>query len=420
MRITVVALGTRGDVQPMLALSQGLQSAGHAVSVIAGSNFEGWIRGHGFPFTPSVDIDALMNSEKGVAWSESSSNPMQQVRAMRALVDEHGPGMATPILASAPATDLFVSSFVAEPLVQTIAEKTGLPYVNASLQPQQPSRSGAASLTPIVPQGSSLLNLWMGEFAQRLLWSVSAGATNRLRQQLGLAPHTAGRYQRARGRAPSVLGFSAHVVPPAPDWPPNIVTTGYWFLDEAASWQPSPALDAFLRAGPPPVYIGFGSMSSRAPQKTLALILEALKDARHRALIASGWSGMQAASLPEEVIVVDSVPHHWLFPRVAAVVHHGGAGTTAAGLRAGRPSMIVPHMSDQPYWGRRVHELGAGVRPVPRHRLTSKILADGLAQLVHDPGIQEKARTLGEQIRAERGVERAVDAIDTLVRSERF
>jgi sterol 3beta-glucosyltransferase len=420
MHITVVALGTRGDVQPMIALSKGLHSAGHQVTVIAGANFEDWITGHGLKFVPSVDMETLMNSEQGLAWTENSNNPMQQVRMMRSLMNQHGEAMYAPILASADATQLFVSGFVSEPLVQSISEKTGVAYINALLQPQQPTSSGAASLNAIVPQRTSLLNLWMGKLSERILWSVAAETTNRLRtQRLGLRAHTVASYLHARRSAPTMMGFSRHVVPTPQDWPTNTTQTGYWFLDEDEGWQPSPALADFLRAGTPPVYIGFGSMSSREPQKTLALILDALKPSGQRAIIAAGWSGVQAEALPENVLLIRSVPHRWLFPRVAVVVHHGGAGTTAAGLRAGKPTLIIPHMSDQPYWGRRMYELEVGVKPIVRSKLTAEALAQGLDQLVQDARLHSKARELSEKINAETGIEDAVSIIERFVEPSR-
>ena len=416
MRILIAALGTRGDVQPMIALGRGLKSAGHDITMIAGTNFAEWVAGHGLRFVPSVDIEALMSSEQGLAWSQGSDNPLKQLRAMRLLMNEYGQGMIDPIQAGSASADLMISSYSAQPLVQTASEKTGVPYVNALLQPQHPTRSGAASLMPLFPMRESIVNRWMGALAERILWRVAAETTNRYRSQVGLPPHTAGSFWRACHGARAVMGFSRFVVPPAADWPPGAALTGYWFLDEEAGWSPPEDLTVFLGSGPPPLYLGFGSMSNRDPGKTLELILAAVKRSGQRAIIAAGWSNLPDRDLPPEVRVIQSAPHHWLFDRVSAVVHHGGAGTTASGLRAGRPTLIVPHMSDQPYWGRRVHEIGAGVKPVPRHRLTVETLAARLDELQDNSRIREGAAALGEKIRAERGVEAAVTAIEAVTR----
>jgi UDP:flavonoid glycosyltransferase YjiC (YdhE family) len=156
-------------------------------------------------------------------------------------------------------------------------------------------------------------------------------------------------------------------------------------------------------------------MSNSAPEKTVALILEAVQQAGQRAIIGAGWGKLESEALPDNVYVTGSVPHGWLFPRTAGVVHHGGAGTTAAGLRAGRPSFIISHMSDQPFWGRRLHELGVGVKPVPRHQLTAEKLATGLRRLAEDTDLAARAAALGQQIAAERGVEAAVAAIGAVL-----
>jgi UDP:flavonoid glycosyltransferase YjiC (YdhE family) len=415
MDIAMAALGTRGDVQPMVALGKGLQAAGHQVTVVAGANFAGWIESQALGFVPALDMEVLMNSPEGRAWSDASDNPLQQLRMMRALMASTGDAMFTSIFAAAAPAELLISSFTAAPFVQAVGEATGKMQVDALLQPYQPTRSGAASLTPIVPRGDSILNRWMGNLAEALIWWVAADTANRLRTTcLQLPPHSRASYAAAARQVPTVFGFSRHVVPPAPDWHADTVVSGYWFLDEAHAWEPSAELAGFLAAGPPPVYIGFGSMSSRNPQATLALILEAVAGAGCRAVVATGWSGARARQLPSSVFVLDHAPHDWLFPQVAAVVHHGGAGTTAAGLRAGKPTLIVPHMSDQPYWGRRVQELGVGCKPLPRHKVTAGALAKGLGEMLADGAMQARAAALGALIRDEDGVALAVAAIERL------
>jgi UDP:flavonoid glycosyltransferase YjiC (YdhE family) len=213
---------------------------------------------------------------------------------------------------------------------------------------------------------------------------------------------------------PVLNGYSPAVIPPAPDWGDRVRVTGYWFLEPPADWTPPPALEEFLQAGPPPVYVGFGSMSSRKPEETAELVFAALKQAGQRAILLSGWSGLRAADVPPGVFMVESVPFQWLFPRMAAVVHHGGAGTTAAGLRAGVPSIVVPFFGDQPFWGRRVYDLGAGPRPIPRRQLTVERLALALRTAVTDESIRGHAAALGAKIRTEDGPRAAVEIIETL------
>jgi UDP:flavonoid glycosyltransferase YjiC (YdhE family) len=213
---------------------------------------------------------------------------------------------------------------------------------------------------------------------------------------------------------PVLYGFSPSVLPPPPDWSSEVHVTGYWFLDPPEDWTPPSRLVAFLEAGPPPLYIGFGSMGSRDPQKTSQLVLEALAPAKQRAVILSGWGGLETADLPAHAIAVDSVPFSWLFPRCAAVVHHGGAGTTAAGLRAGVPSVVIPFFGDQPFWGRHVAELGVGPAPIPRRKLTAERLARTIEIAVGDAGMRRRAAELGTAIRAEDGVAQAVALVTAL------
>ena len=412
MHIVMLALGTRGDVQPAIALGQGLQAAGHEVTLLAGENFAAWLRAHGLSFAPTLDMETLMKSPEGIAWVEEP-NPLRQLQHMKLLLDANADKLYSSVAEPARGADLLISGFVSQPFAQAAAEKLGIPHVQALLQPFRRTASGAASLTPVT-KGTSILNRWLGALAEQMIWQVSGTTTNAFRAQLGLPAHSTGSYLRALGKTPSVYGFSRHVVPQPPDWGDNQQITGYWFLDEGQNYQPPADLARFLAAGTPPVYVGFGSMSSGRPQETLDLIAEALRRSGQRGIIGSGWSGAEASNLPENMLLVEHAPHEWLFERVAAVVHHGGAGTTGAGLRAGKPTLIVPHFSDQPFWGRRVHELGVGAKPIPRHKLTAENLADGIRAVVSDRDLPEAAAALGAKIRAERGVENAVKWIEKM------
>ncbi len=205
--------------------------------------------------------------------------------------------------------------------------------------------------------------------------------------------------------------YSPAILPHPADWPDSFHVAGYFFLDDPADWQPSPALSAFLEAGEPPVYFGFGSMSGRSPEKLASLILEALAKSGQRGLLLTGWGGLRAEQTPENVFVLESAPHSWLFPRMAAVVHHGGAGTTAEGLRAGVPEVIVPFAFDQFFWGARIQALGLGPEPIPQKRLSADRLARAISQAVTDSEMRQRAKSYGAAIRAEDGAARALEII---------
>jgi sterol 3beta-glucosyltransferase len=250
---------------------------------------------------------------------------------------------------------------------------------------------------------------------QQMMWQMFRAADNRVRTQvLQMArSSTWGPFAVLQKQTRSVLyGFSPQVIPRPSDWPESIYVTGYWFLEQPAEWVPPSDLVHFLQAGPPPIYVGFGSMSSNKAQENTAIVVQSLSRSGQRGVLASGWGGLKTTTLPETVFMVGSIPHSWLFPQMAAVVHHGGAGTTAAGLAAGIPSILTPYFGDQPFWGRRVYELGVGPRPIPHRQLTSERLAEAIRIAVHDEAVRINATRLGERIRAENGIAKAVAVIE--------
>ncbi len=195
--------------------------------------------------------------------------------------------------------------------------------------------------------------------------------------------------------------------------------TGYWFLEHPGGWKPPRELVDFLESGSPPVYVGFGSMNKTDPEELTDIVLRALERTGRRGVLVTGWGGISNSALPDTVFAVDEVPHDWLFKRVEAAVHHGGAGTTAASLRAGIPTIVVPFFADQPFWGRRVAELGVGPEPIPRRSLTVGRLTNAIQRATADGDMKSKAAALGQRIRAENGTERAAEAFDLHVRKAR-
>jgi UDP:flavonoid glycosyltransferase YjiC (YdhE family) len=212
-----------------------------------------------------------------------------------------------------------------------------------------------------------------------------------------------------------LLGYSSRVVPKPIEWNEKVVVTGYWFLDADPGWQPSDELVQFLGAGPPPVYIGFGSMSSAHPEHLSHLVQEALERSHQRGVLLTGWGALCQEPSSEQLYTVASVPHDWLFPQMAAVVHHGGAGTTGASLRAGVPSIIISFLPEQAFWGAQVFQLGAGPCPLTHRTLTAPHVAQAIEQAVHDTSLREHAAQLGAQIRAEQGVVQAVEVFEQVV-----
>jgi UDP:flavonoid glycosyltransferase YjiC (YdhE family) len=420
MNIVMIAFGTRGDVQPAIALGKALHARGYGVRILAGSNFTPWIERHGLEaIGSSVDIEAMMQSADGKRWVAHGTEPIMQTRMMRTLLNQVGWDSMCDAWAACQDADVIISTFTSDLYCASIAEKLGVPRISILLQPSLvATRNGAAMPSAPLPNRISLINYVAGKILlETFLWTVSGKQVNRFRQKvLDLPPQT---YHQARTelrRALVVHGYSRHVVPHPADWPRNLHTTGYWFLDDAGEWTPPADLLRFLESGPPPVSIGFGSMTTGDPQALTQLVLDAVARSGQRAILLSGWAGLRHNDLPPTVFQLDAAPHSWLFPRMAAVVHHGGAGTTAEGLRAGIPNLLVPHLGDQLFWGRRVEALGVGPRAIPRPKLTAAALANAITQAVCDQTIRQRAAALGATIRAEDGIATAVGVIEGYLR----
>lgn len=416
MRITFIAFGTRGDVQPIVALGKALAGRGHQIRMLASANFRTWIEGYQLEAVPAnIDIQAVMMGEGGNQWVEQGNNPVKQMRVMKKLLDEYGLIMMRDAWEACKDTQVVISSFTSDVYAVSIAEKLGAKHISTPLQPAfVATRDGNVIPSALLPNRISPLNYLFDKLLiEPYAWRLMGAINNRFRQEtLGLPPQTYQENRRGLQRMLIVQGFSPHVVPQPIDWPANIRTAGYWFLDEDRGWQAPQALLGFLKEGDPPVYIGFGSMTGRDPGALTRTILEAVAQSGQRAILQSGWAGLGEAHLPVNIFLLDAAPHNWLFPRMSAVVHHGGAGTTAESLRAGVPAVIVPHMADQPFWGSRVAALGVGPKPIPRNRLAADNLAAAIRLAVNDSGIRARAVELGAKIRAEDGVGVAVDMID--------
>ncbi|HJW91521.1 MAG TPA: glycosyltransferase, partial [Anaerolineales bacterium] len=299
-----------------------------------------------------------------------------------------------------------------------LAEKLSIPFVQAHVIPFTPTAAFPGALFPqSLSRLGGAINRWSHHLTRQMMWQGFRTADGLARKHvldLPAAPFW-GPYNSAQlHRSPTLYGFSPSVLPKPADWTDNIHVTGYWFLDSEADWTPPSALMDFLSRDSPPVYIGFGSMSNRKPEETADLVLRALTTSQQRAIILSGWDGFRKAELPDTVFVVESIPHAWLFTHVAAVVHHGGAGTIAAGLRAGIPSIAIPFFGDQLFWGQRVAALGVGPEPIPRQKLTAERLAQAIQQAVTDQAMRQRAANLGARIQTEDGIAQAVAILQHL------
>jgi sterol 3beta-glucosyltransferase len=228
----------------------------------------------------------------------------------------------------------------------------------------------------------------------------------------GAKPLAKSLWREERDRSiPHLHLYSEHVIPRPTDWPACAEVLGYCFLDAPGGWEPPRRLADFLAAGPAPIYVGFGSMTGMRPEQLAQTTRDALRESKQRAVIGMGWGGLSGFEDSDDVLVIDDVPHDWLLPRMAAVVHHCGAGTTAAALRAGKPSVAVPFFADQPLWARTLHKLGAAPAPIPKRKLNAGRLAHAIKQVTADGDYAKRAEAIGARVRAETGAARAADRI---------
>jgi UDP:flavonoid glycosyltransferase YjiC (YdhE family) len=424
MDLTLLALGSRGDVQPAIALALGLSRAGHRPLLATYQRFRSLVASHGVPFHPiEGDVEEVIASEEGRRMMESGKNdPLRLFRLLRDTlrpVAERNVHDTIEACKGADGMVTFGPLFVGG---ECMREKYGLPYVRVGLQPiTTPTRAFPSSLSPFPSSTIGAVNLASYTLTWQVFWQMMRPIFNGVsRKAMGLPPwpFTGPLAAIERAGVPSIYAFSPTVLPRPADWPAHAHVTGFLLSERPADFIPSPELSAFLASGPPPVYVGFGSMANRDPARTTALVLDALAIAGQRGVLVTGWGALQQTDLPDSVFMLDSAPHDWLFPQMAAVVHHGGAGTTAAGLCAGVPSILVPHFTDQPFWARRVQSLGVGPRPIPRRKLSATRLAEAIEEAVRDRGMRERAAALGKVIRGEDGVGRAVERIVEYFRSK--
>ncbi|MFI6500212.1 glycosyltransferase [Nonomuraea typhae] len=399
MKVAVLALGSRGDTQPCVALAQGLAGRGHEVLVVAARRYAHLV-GAGVLHVPlSVDPAAVADSPAGQAWL--ASGPLGFVRGFRAVVEPLAERLVAEVDAACAKADLVLAPALGA-LGRHLHERYGMPYRILHFQPSHPTGAFPNPLVPAATLGR-LGNLASYAAVERLSWLVLGRMVNRLRARvLGLgrmrgSPFAADR----RARVPVLCGVSPHVVPRPGDWPEHVRLTGYWTLP---GQELDEELAAFVEEGPPPVYVGFGSMVPADPLLVAERVEEAVRLAGVRAVVQGLPVNGSAGVFP-----VFESEHAALFPRMAAVVHHGGAGTTAAALRAGVPGVVCPFFADQPFWGRRVAALGAGPPPLPIKRLTVGELVERLRAV---PIYQEKSQYIGRLLRAENGVKNAVDLIE--------
>jgi len=413
--ITLLTVGSRGDIQPFCAIAQSLIQRGHTVTLAASFNFANFAARQNIPFAPIAgDFKQLLSSPTGIELLEGSTSAtlVEDDLLWQQLTDAWDACQGSDLLIFSPlalwgyhiAEALNVPAILAASV--PVAATAEFPFLQFAKRTQSWS--------------SGLLNCLSYRLISTLGWRRSATLIDRFRTetlQLSKLPWLGALYRKEKPHflspLPLVHCYSASVIPPAADWGASVHQAGYCFLDTADSFSPKPALQAFLEAAPQPFYVGFGSMIARNPEQLAKTVIAAFVETGQRAILCSGWGDVRQKDLPDSIYLLEKVPHDWLFPQVVGAIHHAGAGTTAATLRAGIPSIVIPFFADQPMWGKRLEQLGVSPATHPQAELTCDALASSIRAIVEDCRYREQAEMLQAKIQAEDGVARVVSVVES-------
>ncbi len=401
MKIVIATIGSRGDVQPYINLAQGLIAAGHNVHLASNPTLSSLVESHDVPFLP-VGHPVDMGIE-GARLLEKSFDNMWfgLIRVMQLgarLVEEAYPD----VLVACQNADLVITSDTGSGVAE--AEKLGKPWISITLQPAR------------LPVVQNQPHNFVGRSISWLLGKLFVAPTNKFRKRVG-APLVEDITSMLSKRM-ILLPVSTSVASPNPKWAEQVRQTGYWFARDIEGWKPPQDLSDFLCAGEKPIAVSLGVMSTsgRKAKESARIVLDAIHKTNVRAIL-QGWDRELLVSLgaSSSMYCAGTLPHNWLFTQVSAVIHHGGFGTTAAGLRSGVPSIVIPHIIDQYAWGQTVFDLGVGPKFISRGKLTSENLAHSIALALSDSDIRAKAAQLGKAIRNEPdGVMQAVRLIEQI------
>ncbi|MDF2593342.1 MAG: Sterol 3-beta-glucosyltransferase [Clostridia bacterium] len=408
--ITILCSGSRGDFQPYIALAQELKKFGKDVRITGMREFEDFVRGYGIDFYPiQADFKSLNVDENMLKEAQTADNPLKMLLTFNKM-KKYGLSLANEFYAACEGSELIIYHPGCT-IGYFAAERLSIPAVLASPFPMHKTKEQTSVIQYGRVKSTPAKNIISYHLLQGMLWLASNNSVKYLwKKEFGGLPKNFGKpYERHTDKKhPAVISCSNYVFKRPKDWNENIHQYGYWFVTESAEYIPSKELADFLSDGEKPVYIGFGSVFHEDQKETLSrLIIDALSKANRRGIIC----GMgKLDNLPDSIFAIDSIPHSWLFERVAAVCHHGGAGTTSAGFAAGVPSVIIPFANDQHAWAHRAYDLGVGSKPIPAKKLTSDNLAEAIKYALQNEIVQN-AKKLAINISTENGARECAKVI---------
>lgn len=419
MRVCILTLGSRGDVQPYAALGVALQARGHQVTVATHANFEGFLTGLGLGFAKLPADPRAIVQDPSVSQAVAEGRMLRFMQLMRERMQPEAHATEEASLAAAQGADVVISSPVTDHLAQTVAEAVGARFVYSDLAPMSPTSAYPSLIVSPPLPNLGPFNRLSHEAAVAGWWHMNRPEVNALRKRWGLPTSTGSPLRRARKSGLLELhGYSPSLVPRPREWGANHVQAGAWDLPrEAAQALPGDHQDAgfaqWLENGPAPVFFGFGSMAILSGEELLELVGDVCEDLEIRGVIGAGWTELHGpdCDLPEGVAIADACDYAWLFPQCAAVMHHGGSGTTHTASRAGAPQIVCSLFADQPFWARQVAKTGAGVH-LPFQRLSVDALKEAVLQALSEAKA-EAAAALGAAMQAEDGLAAACQALES-------
>ncbi|MCQ2478615.1 MAG: glycosyltransferase [Clostridia bacterium] len=417
MIVAMATLGSYGDFRPCLFLGRELVKGGHTVRLITHAKYEQDCKDNGIEFYDmGGSVDDFMKAAVGSV-DENGFN-MNVFGAFKAYFKKCNPTFRAATLKALDGADILLYFYAAS--AATIpAEAMGIPYVRFNFIPDLPSPE-----FPTVGWPKIWLPFGLTKVYNKISYRVSKYFALKLftsgfddwAKEYGLKMSKIGKKHQDGKPIEALFPCGSVLFKQSKDYPESAHFIGYWNdASKTVNYTPDKELEDFLSAGEKPVFIGFGSMTDKNPEQLKSVIIDAAKKCKKRILLQAGWVGFTADDLPDNVHLVEFIPHEWLFNQVCGVVIHGGAGTTASALKAGKPILVVPFGTDQNFWGANVHNSGYGPAPIPREQLTADNLSAAICELCDNGTYKEAAQKAAEIMASENGVAQAVDFINDYI-----
>lgn len=409
MNITILTFGSRGDVQPFLPLSLGLMSRGHKVILAAPARFKSLVEEHGITFFPLAGDPEELSRRL----NDAGYNFFKLLKELMSHAVDIGAEMIRQTDDACRDADLIIHTFAHAVGAHTLAREKNIPDIHIQTFPMFTPTGDYPNIS-LPNLGNRFLNRLTHTASLKITELTSSLGFEQVRRRAGLPKrklYSPFKDSSPRPRTPILCAWSPTLIPPSNDWDSHVHVTGYYFFPDKNFYTPPNELKEFLSAGKPPICVSFGSMVNKNAEMVDEVIRESLKQMSNRGIILSGWGSTKREST-SNLLYIESAPHDWLLPKCKMIVHHGGAGTTSAGLRAGIPQIVVPFMADQPFWGSRVHAIGVASKPIRVNQLSADKMVSAIAE-AESKDILERAQAIGQEIRSEDGMMNAVKLIES-------